>query len=149
MSYQEKKALFNLLTYFGVLGFYAWYVYQNNWDPTLGTDEMLVFWSKFLLIMIPIQIVSHIVIHILLSIAQGMANGGKLMEDKEDEFDKIIDLKASRVSMALFALGFISALGYLAAGYGVTRFFLTIVIAGAISEVIEAFSRVYMYRRGA
>ncbi len=149
MSYQEKKALFNLLTYFGVIGFYAYYVYNHYWDPTLSTDELLVFWSKFLLIMIPVQIVSHIVIHILLGIARGMANGGKMMEETEDEFDKIIDLKASRVSMFLFALGFIAGLGYLAAGYGVTSFFITVVIAGMISEILEAFARVYMYRRGA
>lgn len=148
MSHQERKALFNLLTYFVVFAIYANYVYTHYWDPTMSTDELLVFWAKALLVTIPLQIISHIVIHILLNIGRGMANGGKLVEDKEDEFDKIIDLKASRVSMFFFAIGFMVALGFLAYGEGINHFFISILLAGVLAEILEAISRVVMYRRG-
>lgn len=148
MSHQEKKALLNLGTYFTAIGIYANYVYNHYWDPGMTTDELLVFWSKFLLISIPVQIVIHIIVHILMNIARGMANGGKLKEEIEDEFDKIIDLKASRNGFIVFAIGMMAALGYLATGHGVTYFFLAMIISGMVSEIIEASSRIYFYRMG-
>lgn len=148
MSYQEKKALLNLVVYVVALLFYADYVHTNYWVEGMTTDELLVFWSKFLLITIPFQIVIHIISHIVISIMRGMANGGKIKDEVEDEFDKIIELKSTRNSMVFFAICFMGALGYLAWGKGVNYFFIAIVIGGVVSEVIDALSRVYYYRRG-
>lgn len=148
MSYQEKKALLNFGITVVALLLYANYVCNHFWREGMNTEELLVFWSKTILIMIPIQIVIHIVVHIALAITLGMFNGGKLREEINDEFDKIIELKATRNSMIWFAFAFIGALGWLAAGYGVNYFFGTLIICGVISEVIDAFSRVYYYRKG-
>lgn len=148
MSYQEKKALLNLLTYFTVIGSYGWYVYTHYWNPTMNTDELLLFWSKFLLISIPVQIVLHILIHILMGIFRGVANGGKIVEDKEDEFDKIIDLKSNRNSSVIFAISLIISMSFLALGHGVSTFFIVLIIGGMAGELGDALSRVYYYRMG-
>ncbi|KAB2814740.1 hypothetical protein [Phaeocystidibacter luteus] len=148
MSYQEKKALLNFVTYVIALLLYANYVHAHYWQEGMNTDELLQFWSRFLLIMIPVQIVIHIIVHILLGIARGMANGGKIKEEVVDEFDKIIELKSSRNGMISFAFTFIGGLIWLANGYGVNHFFMTLIIGGVFGEVIEAVSRVYYYRKG-
>ncbi|NVK27691.1 MAG: hypothetical protein HWE14_06585 [Flavobacteriia bacterium] len=148
MSYQEKKALFNFGVYVLALLIYANYVHEHYWVEGMSTEELLAFWSKFLLIMIPVQIVIHIIVHVLLGVARGMANGGKIKEEVIDEFDKIIELKSSRNGMVTFAFTLIGGLCWLASGYGVNHFFLTIILGGVVAEIIEAISRVYYYRQG-
>lgn len=148
MSHQEKKAILNFGIYVVVLLLYADYVCEHYWVDGMVTDELLIFWSKFLLFMIPVQIVIHILTNILMGILRGMANGGKIKDEVEDEFDKLIELKATRNSMIFFAFTFIGSLSWLASGYSVNHFFVTIILGGVVGEIIDASSRLYYYRRG-
>lgn len=148
MSYQEKKALLNFFVTLTVLLTYSNYVYTHYWNAELSTDELLLFWSKYFLIYMGVQIVIHILVHILVNISRGMANGGKLVEEIEDEFDKIIELKSTRNSMVTFSLSLIAGFIFLAAGYSINAFFLTLLIGGMTSEAIDAISRITYYRRG-
>lgn len=147
MSYQEKKALLNMMITFSVMIIYGYYVYNNNWNPSFSTEEELQFWAKTLLFVIPVQIVIHIVVHILFSIINTIAMKNNEFELK-DEFDKIIDLKASRNSSTTFSLGVIGGFVVIYMGYGLTYFFISLIAAGMISEIVDGISRVYYYRQG-
>ncbi len=64
MSYQEKRSIVNIITTLLVTGLYYTYVFQTNDISGMSTEELLRFWSKAMLIVIPVMIVSKIVVHI-------------------------------------------------------------------------------------
>jgi len=75
---------------------------------------------------------------------------GKKEEDRDvvDERDKLIELKSSRVSLMIFALGFIIALVGQAVDLSVSAFFITLLIGGLLSDIGQSLSEIIYYRRG-
>lgn len=146
MSYQEKRSILNMISSVLISGIYFWYVFQG--DPTAGmsSEELLYFWGKSILILIPVTIVAKIVIAIFFAIGNTVATREKI--PNADERDKLIELKSLQNSRYMFALGFILAMVSLTMNMSVNVMFIVIVLAGVASEIIENASQLYFYRKG-
>jgi hypothetical protein len=146
MSIQEKRTVVNIFSAILVTGGYFWYVFRSRPDIGLDTIELLKFWAKTVLVLLPVTIASRIVIHILFGIGNAIVT--RETEFGTDERDKMIELKASRVSGVIFGMGFLLSLGALLLDFGVNGMFMVILCGGLLAEIIENLVRLSYYRRG-
>lgn len=146
MSYQEKRSILNMISTLLISGIYFWYIFRG--DPTAGmtSDELLYFWGKSILILIPVTIVAKIIIAIVFAVGNTVATREKI--PSTDERDKLIELKSLRNSRYMFGLGFILAMVALSMNMSVNVMFVVIVLAGVVSEIVENASQLYFYRKG-
>lgn len=164
MSYQEKKTIVALLTGIFVLAGYCIYTFNMVRSGMAAADDAR-FWATAILIFIGIgvaaSIVIQIVFHILLSVALAVkkqVQSGKCddkeiektleLEMVEDEMDKLIGLKAMRISFAIAGTGFIIALISLVLNYSPAVMLNIIFLAFSIGSMIEGVTQLYFYRRG-
>lgn len=147
MSSKEKQIIVTLISSILILGFYSLYVYQNylKEDWTLIND--FKFWGTSFLIMIPVQIVAQIIIHIIFAIFNKIVTNED-MDTMTDERDKLIDLKAIRISHWTMTAGFLSAMSTQAMGMEPWTMFVTLIVSGFLSAIISESAKIYFYRRG-
>jgi hypothetical protein len=65
-----------------------------------------------------------------------------------DERDKLIELKATKISLIIFSFGFIIALTTQAANMNNHIFFITLIVFGVITEIVSELSTIIYYRKG-
>lgn len=65
-----------------------------------------------------------------------------------DELDKLIEMKANRISFFMFIIGFLLAMGTLVMNEQLQTMFIILIIAGFISDVIGSVMKLYYYRKG-
>jgi hypothetical protein len=164
MSYQEKRTITNIVTGAAVLAAYLLYAFGKT-GPGVTAPEDWKAWAATMLVFIGIGIVAIIVIqivfHILLSIAiavQKQVRTGKC-DDKEvesaikadmveDERDKLIELKSSRISFGFGGMGFIAGLLALVLGYSPVVMINLIFLSFSAGSIVEGLAQLLYYRRG-
>lgn len=146
-SQKEKQALITLIGSWVILGIYSLYIYYNYIveQPEIIND--LQFWGTAFLILIPVSIIAQIIIHIIFAIVNKVITKED-MEMLEDEMDKLIELKAARISHWSFVLGFALTMGAIAFGSELYVMFLMLIGSGFLSGTFEALAKIYFYRRG-
>ena len=65
-----------------------------------------------------------------------------------DEMDKLIELKALRISHWIFTLGFFLSMILLATGARLPVYFLVLIVSGFISSLAADMARIIYYRKG-
>ncbi|MFC5529829.1 hypothetical protein [Cohnella yongneupensis] len=147
VSYQEKKHTVSLISSFVIFGIYSWIVYLRYNDANLEGTELMRTWGAIILILIPISMVARIIIEIAFVIGNRIAT-----KEKEptfaDELDKLIELKAMRVSYFAFIIGFLLAMGSLVMDMKPSAMFVILFLSGFLSEAVGIVWRLYLYRKG-
>ncbi|MCK4551532.1 MAG: hypothetical protein KAU02_01350 [Tenericutes bacterium] len=153
MTYNEKKSLTNIVSSVLITTIYAIIIYQKYLNGVLDDTNIFKFWAIIILIFIPISIVARIIImiifHILESIVQ-TAKGNDIEDEMDivDERDKFIQVKASATSMYIFGLGFVLALVTQLFDVSNHIFFIVLMIAGLITDIVSESLMIRYYRRG-
>jgi hypothetical protein len=147
MDIKEKKILVSLISSILIFTIYTVYVFQNSVivNPEILND--FGFWGKSFLILIPVSIVAQIVIQIIFAIFNALISP-KETEALADERDKLIELKAIKITHYIFITGFMLAMGVLAFDMQPWLMFVTLIASGFISAVANDFTRLYFYRKG-
>ena len=160
MSYQEKRTITSLVSGLLVLVSYAIYAFVK-----LGSDSFdpnnLEFWAITMLIFIGIGIVATIIIqivfHILMAITIAIKEREKdeavitktiEAEMVEDERDKLIELKSSRIGFAFVGFGFVLGLIFLAFGYSAALMVNILFLSYSIGSLCEGLGSLHYYRKG-
>lgn len=146
MTYHEKRSILNIISAIAVSGAYYWYAFRGNPIEGLETYELMQFWAKTFLIMIPVVIIARILIMILFLIGNTIATNEK--QPKEDEREKLIQLKAGRNSSWLFAFGFVMGMVALVLDKSINMMFVIILVSGILAEIVENISQIYYHRSG-
>lgn len=147
MSYQEKKNIVQLISSTVIFAVYCLFVYLRDKDTTLEGEELFRHWGAVILILIPISIVARIVIEIIFIIIHRIATSEK-EPSFADELDKLIELKAMRVSYFVFLLGFLLAMGALVLDGQLSAMFIILLLSGFVSEAAGILWKLRLYRRG-
>jgi hypothetical protein len=147
MDIKEKRILISLISSVLIMIFYALYVYnrQISGNPDILNDFR--FWGKSFLIFIPVAIVAQIIIQIGFAIYIS-ATSKEEIDPIEDERDKLIELKAIKISHYLFIIGFMLAMGSLALGMQPWVMFVVLISSGFVASVVNEITRLYFYRKG-
>lgn len=168
MSYQEKRTITSIFTGVAVLAAYCIYAFGKFNSGAVAAGD-LKFWAVTMLIFIGIGIAASIVIQIIFHIFLSMtvAYQEKMRnsecDDKEiektvektigaemveDEMNKLIELKSTRVGYTVAGVGMIAALLSLVLNYSPAVMLNIMFISFAAGSLIEGFSQLYFYRRG-
>ncbi len=147
MEGKEKQIVVTLINTLIIFGCYTFYVYTRYLANDAGLLNDNAFWGRTFLIFIPVAIVAQIVLHIIFGIINGIITREQ-MTDMSDERDKLIELKAIRISHWLFTFGFLLAMGSQAIGMETKVMFMTLIASGFISAIISESAKIYFYRKG-
>ena len=147
MDTKEKQILVTIINTILIFFIYVYYVYDRYLidNPELLNDSS--FWGKTFLVLIPVAILAQIVLHIIFAIINGILTR-ETMDIITDERDKLIELKAIRISHWLFTFGCLIARGSQASGMETWGIFVTLVASGFISGIVSESAKIYFYRKG-
>lgn len=160
MSYQEKRTIVNLIIGVIMLAAYCIYALTQYQSGAIDPSD-LKFWAITMLVFIGIGIVSTIVIqiifHIMMAIAVAVKERGcdeKEIENTieasvvEDEMDKLIELKSSRITIIFAGLGFVAGLISLALDAMPMLMLNIIFLSSGVGSLLEGVLSLRYYRRG-
>ncbi len=105
------------------------------------------FWGKAFLILIPVTIVAQIIIHIVFFIINKIVTNEDIPMIN-DERDKLIELKAIRISHWVFIVGFLLSMGSQAIGMQPWVMFITLIYSGFFAAIASEIAKIYFYRKG-
>jgi len=147
MYQKERQILLSIVSTIVIFGFYSLYVYRNY---IAGNPEILddfTFWGRAFLVLIPITIIVNIPIHIVFAIVNRIVTNEDI-PTKDDERDKLIELRAIRIAHWIFVVGFVSAMGAIALGMQPWLMLIIIIGSGFIGCIVSEVAKIIMYRRG-
>jgi uncharacterized membrane protein len=147
MSFQEKRSIASLIATLLITPLYALYMLQRHPQGNLYSVETFRFWGAFFIILIPVTIVSKIAIHILFSILNTIATREE-EPSITDERDRLVELKAVRLSTIVFSFGFVVAMVALLLDATPPIMFIILLAAGFVAEIISDLMQFFLYRRG-
>ncbi len=164
MSYQEKRSVVSILSGVILLVVYILNVLGRYRQGTLPEADLKA-WATTILIFIGIaiaafiiiQIVFHIMLSVSIAVSKAVKDGVTDNEELEksiqanmieDEMDKIISLKASKISTIVYGVGFLVGLIALIMNYSAVILLNSIFISFCLGMVIEGFAQIYYYNRG-
>lgn len=153
MSYQEKKSVTNIISAIVITGVYAYIMYQRYLNGAMDDSNIFKFWAIIILVFIPISIIARIIIMIVFHIIEAIVQTAKGEEfdgtmDIVDERDKLISLKATRLSLAIFTSGFMVALISQLFDISNHIFFITLFAFGLLSDVVSEVQMIMHYKKG-
>jgi len=120
-------------------------LYQDGRFDGDGAGRLV---GQSVLILIGAQIVGNIVVAILTAISRAIITGEEEEPDITDERDKLIELRALRLTFILFGVAFVGTAVALSLGAALFTAFLMIIIAFAVSDLVGNALRLVLYRRG-
>lgn len=147
MEQKEKQIIVTIAATVLTMAVYVYVVYSKYIAADPGIINDFRFWGKSFLVLIPVAIVIQIVIHILFAILNAIVTREEL-PTKDDERDKLIELKSIRVSHWIFTAGFLLSMGSLAIGMQPWVMFVTLISSGFLSGIISEIVKIFYYRRG-
>lgn len=147
MSIKEKRIIATTISNLLIFAVYFVIILRMYQDGRFDGEDAARLVGQSVLILIGAQIVANIVVSIVVAIIHAIATREE-EPDITDERDKLIELRALRLSFILFASSFAGAIASLALGASYFFAFQVMLVAGAVSDVIGNVFRLYLYRRG-
>ena len=148
MDIKEKRIAVSLFTSVLTILVYALYVYSYQIVSNPELLENNKFWGKTFLILIPIAIGIQILVQIIFAIIIKIISKDAEVDPIDDERDKLIELKAVKISHYLFLIGFMLAMATLAYGMQLWVMFIVLFSSGFVASVVNELARLYFYRKG-
>ena len=164
MSYQEKRTVTSIITGAMILAAYCIYAFGKlragnvtQGDLKFWAGTMLVFIGIGIAVTIVIQIIFHILLSIAIAVKEKVKNGNcddaeieKTIKSEivEDEMDKLIELKSTRIGYYFAGAGFVAAIASLVLNYSPMVMLNILFISFSTSAIIEGFAQLYFYRKG-
>ncbi len=149
MSFKEKNIMVTLVNFSLILIVYlSATAYMSINDKFTSTNVFRV-WGVVIVMAIFVSIAATIITHIVLGIFEGIKTGEKtqpFMDDLEDERDKMIDLRGTKITYTVSSLG--SAVAMLSFVLGATPLvmFSLLIFFGVLSQIIGDITRLLIYR---
>jgi hypothetical protein len=150
MSYQQRNVAVALATHVLIAGYFVinWLLMYNG--SGLVDKRVFVLWLTVIVATIAVTILGTILTTIVSSIAHAI----KTRSDKpeqfiEDERDKLIDLKGTRVSYVTFCIGVGLAMLSFVLKQPALIMFSIIILFSLLSEIAGDIFKLVRYQRGA
>lgn len=148
MSRQETRIVTSMIANSAIFIVYFVIVLGMYQDGRFDGDDAARLVGQSVLILIGAQIVGNIVVAILVAIGRAIVTGKEEEPDITDERDKLIELRALRLSFILFGAAFVGTVTALALGVTYFTAFQMIIVSLAIADFIGNILRLVRYRRG-
>jgi hypothetical protein len=150
MSFQQKNIAVSLVNFSLILGFFLFRVIQMIQTDSFVSGNIFRLWGIIIGLAIVVTIIGTILTHIVSAIIEAIRTGEEdpKIEDFEDERDKLIDLRGTRITYIVFSLGvFLSMLTFVFDQPPLVMFTL-LIFFGLVAQITGDVSRLVLYRRG-
>jgi hypothetical protein len=150
MSHQEKNITASLVTFTLILAYYLIRLMNMIQTGGLVLTKLFRLWGIIIVLGIIGTIVTTIFTHIIAAIVQAIQTGEEdpKIEDIEDERDKLIDLKGTRIAYVASSFGVFLAMLAFVFGQPALVMFSLLIFFGLFAQIVGDVSRLVLYRRG-
>jgi hypothetical protein len=149
MTYQEKNITVTLSSAILILGYYLLRIYQIAQNGALDSASVFRLWGVVIVATIVVNIVGMILAHTLFAVAQAIQTRGEPeIENIEDERDKLIKLKGTRIAYFVLSIGVFLSMLTLVFGQPALVMFSLLIFFSIFSEIVADISRLIYSRRG-
>ena len=149
MSFQEKNITVSLSIFVAILGFYLIRVFQMVQNESFNSTNVFRLWGIIAVLAVIGTILATIFTHIVGGIVHKVqTNEDPHIEDIQDERDKIIDLKGTRVAYTLSSIGVALSMLTFVFGQPPLVMFSLLIFFGVLARVVADIWRLTLYRRG-
>ena len=139
ISFKEKSIWVSLIITIVVFGYYFTRVFGILNQSTGGTTEPIVLYIGVVIFMVILVIVSHILLAIIYT---------KEANDFNDERDKLIELKGTRISYWILILGIFQAVAGLLMTKSPIMIANVLLLFFVIAAIVGDSVKLYYYRKG-
>ena len=147
MSFQEKRAFVTIVSSTLIFVLYSLIVFNRYNDVIINSPNDLKFWAKIILVFVPIAAFAQIIVHIFFSIVNKIVTNENIPAFT-DELDKLIELRATRISGYTFIIGFYLSMVTLVMGMQPYIMILTIIVSGYMASMLAEITKIWLYRKG-
>ena len=149
MSFQEKNIAASFVIFILILGFYLVRVFQLIQSESFNLTNMVRLWGIVIILGIVVTILGTILTHIGSGIIEAIKTQKEpVIEDIQDERDRLIDLRGTRVAYIVYSLGIFLAMLTFAFGRPALVMFSLLIFFGLVAQIVGDLSRLVLYRRG-
>lgn len=150
MSYQQKNISVSLASFTLILVLYSFGVLQMLRDGTFDSENIFRLWGIVIVLAVLVTVLATILTHIVSAILEAIQTRQEpKVEDIRDERDTLIDLKGTKVTYLVSAIGSLVAMLTFVLGQSPLVMFTLLIFVGILAQVVGDASRLYLYRRGA
>ena len=150
MSFQEKNITVSLVNFTLILGFYSIKMFQLIQGESFNSTNVFRLWGITIALAVVVTILATILTHIGSAIIHAIKTGEEKsdIEDIEDERDRLIDLRGTKITYLISSIGgFLSMLTFVL-GQPPLVMFTLLIFSGLVAQIIGDISRLRLYRRG-
>ena len=149
MSSQEINIRVSLVSHLLVLGYYLINIFRMVNDGGLEAKRVFTLWAVVIVAIIVITILGNILSYILIHILHAVKTGKtEEMRFVNDERDRLIELKGTRIAYIVFSLGvFLSMLTFVF-GLEPLVMFSLIILFGLVAELCGDIAQLITYHKG-
>lgn len=144
---KEREIIISTLGMLMVICLYALYVYNRYVIPEPEIINDPKFWGMAFVIMAPVMIVAMIVFMIIYAIMNKIITSQDI-STVSDERDKLIDMKAMRITQVVNGIGMFLAIGSQALEMELWVLFVVLIASCFVGMFSEGIAKIYFYRRG-
>jgi hypothetical protein len=149
MTFQEKNIAASLVIFTLILGFYLTRVFQMIQTESFNLTNMVRLWATVIVLGIVVTIIGIILTHIGSGIIQAIKTREEpVIEDIQDERDRLIELRGTNIAYVVFSIGVFLAMLTFAFGRPPLVMFSLLILAGLVAQIVGDISRLVLYRRG-
>ena len=149
MSFQEKNIVASLSTFTLILFVYLFRVYQMIQTENFNAPNLFRLWGIVAILAVAGTILLSILTHIAGGIVHKIrTNEDPHIEDIQDERDKLIDLKGTRVAYTFSSLGVAASMLTFVFGQSPLVMFSALIFFGVLAQIVADIWRLNLYRKG-
>jgi len=139
MSFKEKSILGSLIITIIVFGYYFLQVFKTTGSTLFEVANGISFFIGAVVLMVLLEIILHIILAITNKNESNQSN---------DERDKLIDLKATRISYYILVFGIFTVGVSMLFSFDTLLLANTMLLFFIIAEIVGFSMQLYYYRRG-
>ena len=150
MSFQQKNVTVSLVNFSLILAYFLVRILQMVRTGSFEPTNVFRLWGTVIALAVVVTIFATILTHIVLAILHTIQTGDEKsnVEDIEDERDKLIDLRGTKLTYFVTSIGgFLSMLTFVQ-GQPPLVMFTLLIFFGVLSQIFGDALRLVLYRRG-
>ncbi|MFO7538541.1 MAG: hypothetical protein R6X32_10840 [Chloroflexota bacterium] len=150
MSFQEKNITVSLVNFTLILGFFLFRVWQMVQNEAFTSANLFRLWGIVIVLAVVVTIAATILTHIVSAIIEAIKTGESEpeIEDMEDERDRLIDLRGTKVTYFVSSIGGFLAMLTFVLGQSPLVMFTLLIFFGVAAQIVGDTFRLILYRRG-
>lgn len=148
MSAQERRSVVSLISNVLVFGIFFVIIINQYQDGRFDGEDAGRLIGQAVLWLIGAQIVAAIVGAIAAATITAIVTGRNPEPDVTDERDRLIELRALRISFYVFGAAFVGVIVAMSLGTTLVVAFLAVILSLAIADALGNVARIWLYRRG-